>query len=162
MIPPLLQNPNQENRDSLLCSITGLSKTKQQNYLYENVKHLIISSASEPRCNEEKREPEKKWINAKPEMGEKSAKDVGGKPKVVEDRTKSGDESATRIETSSDDPGKGALESSKSEEAPERPKAAAGAPSPKWKRGRGKIIWWLWNTDRSRPFTHLPHAVLGK
>ena len=31
MIPPLLQNPNQENRDSRLCSITGLSKTKQQN-----------------------------------------------------------------------------------------------------------------------------------
>ena len=66
-------------------------------------------------------------------MGEKSAKDVGGKPKVVEDGTKSGDESATRIEASSDDTGEGAVESSESDEAPERPKppAASGAPSPK-------------------------------
>ena len=64
-------------------------------------------------------------------MGEESAKDFGGKPKVVEDRTKSGDESATRIETSSNHPGKRALESSKSDEAPERPKAAAGSPPPK-------------------------------
>ena len=97
-------------------------------------------------------------------MGEKSAKANGGKPKVVEDWSKSGDESKTGIKTSSDHPWEGALESSESDEAPERPKSPTGAQSPQWKGPCGglKIIRRLWNTDRSRPFTHPPHALLGE
>ena len=64
-------------------------------------------------------------------MGEKSATDGGGKPKVVEaKRAKSGEESKTRIETSSDHPGEGTLESSESDETPERSRPPTGAPSP--------------------------------
>ena len=97
-------------------------------------------------------------------MGEKSAEDGGDKPKVVENQWKSGDESATRIETSSDHPGEGALESSESDEAAEWSKPATGAPSPQWKGRCGgvKTIWRLRNTHRSRHFTRPSHAVLGE
>ena len=82
---------------------------------------LIIFRISEPRDNEGKREPQTKRIkhDAKPQMGEKPAQDVGGKPEVAdEDAAKSGFEGKSGIATSSDHPRKGTLESSKSDEAP--------------------------------------------
>ena len=63
-------------------------------------------------------------------MGQKSAEDGVGEPKVVKDWSKNGDESKTGIETTSDHPREGALESSESDEAPERPKPPTGATSP--------------------------------
>ena len=83
---------------------------------------LIIFRISEPRDNEGNREPQTKRIksDAKPEMGEKPAQGVGGKPEVAdEDAAKSGFEGKSGIATSSDHPRKGTLESSKSDEAPE-------------------------------------------
>ena len=83
---------------------------------------LIIFRISEPRdSNEGRREPQTKRIksDAKPQMGEKPAQDVGGKPEVAdEDAAKSGFEGKSGIATSSDHPRKGTLESSKSDEAP--------------------------------------------
>ena len=82
---------------------------------------LIIFRISEPRYNEGKWEPQTKRIksDAKPQMGEKPAQGVGGKPEVAdEDAAKSGFEGKSGIATSSDHPRKGTLESSKSDEAP--------------------------------------------
>ena len=83
---------------------------------------LIIFRISEPRDNEGKRgEPQTKRIksDAKPQMGEKPAQGVGGKPEVAdEDAAESGFEGKSGIATSSDHPRKGTLESSKSDEAP--------------------------------------------
>ena len=82
----------------------------------------IIFRISERRDNEGKREPQTKRIksDAKPQMGEKPAQDVGGKPEVAdEDAAESGFEGKSGIATSSDHPRKGTLESSKSDEAPE-------------------------------------------
>ena len=83
---------------------------------------LIIFRISEPRDNEGRREPQTKRIKSdtKPQMGEKPAQDVGGKPEVAdEDAAESGFEGKSGIATSSDHPRKGTLESSKSDEAPE-------------------------------------------
>ena len=82
---------------------------------------LIIFHISEPRDNEGRREPQTKRIksDAKPQMGEKPAQDVGGKSEVAdEDAAESGFEGKSGIATSSDHPRKGTLESSKSDEAP--------------------------------------------